>query len=158
MIPNMPPAAGRHGCNRRVFWLPSLSLGIMRYFTAIMSSLVVLAPGCCSHAKRMASDVKPPTVVSGRTLVAYETTLPQLTSKTRTIAGEVAKPVATVREGLPHVQRVSQRPILAIGEQGHWFFYGTSTATDQTTHQPVRFIAGYAIEKGGREIIEWSVW
>jgi len=81
-----------------------------------------------------------------------------LTSKTRKIAGEVAKPVSTIREGLPDVQRVSPRPILAVVEQGDWFFYATSTATDQETHQPVSFIAGYAIRKGGRQIIEWSVW
>src|SRR4051794_2183052 len=130
----------------------------MRFFTSIMASLVVLVAGCGSHAKRMTSDAKPPDAVSGRPLVVYETILPQLTSKTRKITGEVAKPVATVKEGLPHVQRVSQRPILAVAEQGDWFFYATSTATDQTTHQPMSFIAGYAIRKGGREIIEWSVW
>lgn len=45
-----------------------------------------------------------------------------------------------------------------MAEQGGWFFYATSTATDQTTHQPASFIAGYAIKKGGREIIEWSAW
>jgi hypothetical protein len=48
--------------------------------------------------------------------------------------------------------------ILAVAEQGDWLFYAISTATDQETHQPVRFIAGYAIRKAGREIIEWSVW
>ena len=130
----------------------------MRYFTAIMASLVVLAAGCYSHARRPTSDANPPVVVTGRTPVAYEITLPQLTSQTRKIAGKVATPVSTLREGLADVQRVSRRPILAVVEQGDWFFYATSAATDQETHQPLSFIAGYAIKKGGRQIIEWSVW
>src|SRR3954470_7429290 len=139
-------------------WVAHLRLpGVMCYFAITMVGFVVLAVGCFSHPKPSASDVNPPVVVSGRTPVVYETALPQLTSKTRKIAGEVAKPVITIREGLPDVQKVSQRPIMAIVEQGDWFFYATSTVTDQAT-QPVNFIAGYAIKRGGREIIEWSVW
>ena len=135
-----------------------LSLGVMCYLIAIAVSVVVLGAGCSRHSKHGASAANAPVVATGRTPVAYETTLPQLTSKTRKIAAEATKPVSAIREGLPHVQRVSQRPILAVVEQEGWFFYATSTATDQETHQPVSFIAGYAIRKGGRQIIEWSVW
>jgi hypothetical protein len=130
----------------------------MHYVTPIMASSVVLAAGCCSQARRAASDTIPPVVVTGRTPVVYRTTLPQLTSITRNIAGRVAKPVTSIREGLPAVQKISRQPILAVAEQGDWFFYATSTANDQTTHQPVSFIAGFAIKRGDREIIEWSVW
>jgi hypothetical protein len=119
---------------------------------------LVLSAGCCCHARRTASDANPPVEVSGRTPVAYETILAQLTSKTRKIAGEVAAPLSGVMQGLPAVQRVSSRPILAVVEQGNWFFYATSTATDQTIQQPVSFIEGYAIQRGGREIIKWSGW
>jgi len=130
----------------------------MRYLTASLASLVVLATGCCRDAKRTAA--KPPIEVIGRTPVSYAITVPQLASKAkaRKIAGKVAKPVSAIRDGLPDVQRVSKQPILAVVEQGDWFFYATSIATDQETHQPRIFIAGYAIQKGGREIIEWSVW
>jgi hypothetical protein len=118
---------------------------------------LVLSAGCCCHAKRTASDANPAVVVSG-TPVVYETILAQLTSRTRKIAGEVAAPLSAAMQGLPAVQGVSSRPIIAVVEQGNWFFYATSTATDQTTDQPVSFIGGYAIKRGGREIIEWSVW
>jgi hypothetical protein len=130
----------------------------MRHFTVIMLNLVVLAAGCCSHGTRSASDTNSPVVVSGRTAVAYEMTLPQLTSKTRKIAGKVAKPVTSIKEGLPAVQTISPHPIRAVVEQGDWFFYATSTVADQTTNEPVSFIAGYAVKRGDREIIEWSVW
>ena len=128
---------------------------LMRHFTIILMSLAVLAPGGCSRAKRATGNL--PVMVGGRP-VAYELTLPQLTSKTRKVAGEIAKPVATAWEGVPHVQRISPHAILGVAEQGDWFFYATSAATDQATHQPVSFIAGYAIKRGGHEIIQWSVW
>jgi len=130
----------------------------MRYLIAIAVNVVVIGTGCSDHAKHSPSVEKAPIEVTGRAPVAYEITLPQLTSKTRKIVREVAKPVFAIRDGLPYVQKVSQQPILAVVEQGDWFFYATSTAADQETHQPVSFIAGYAIRKGGRQIIEWSVW
>jgi hypothetical protein len=119
---------------------------------------LVLSTGCCCNPKGMAPDANPPVVVSGRTSIAYETILAQLTSKTRKIAGETATSLSALMQGLPAVQRVSSRPVLAVAEQENWFFYATSIATGQTTHQPVSFLGGYAIKRGGREIIEWSVW
>lgn len=120
--------------------------------------LILVTAGCRSPQKPAISEAAPPVVVSGRTPVAFYSALTQLTSESRKVASTVAKPVSTIGEGLPQVQKVSPRPILALAEQEDWFFYATATATDQTTHQPVSFIAGYAIKKGGREIIQWSVW
>ena len=133
---------------------------IMRNFTAMIASLVVLTVGCCSQTSRTASDANTPVLVTGSTPVAYDMVLAQLTakSKARKIAGLVTRPVSTVEKGLPDVQRVSPRPIVAIVEQGDWFFYATSAAIDRATHQSGVFVAGYAIKRGGQEIIEWSAW
>ena len=91
-------------------------------------------------------------------LVPYASILPQLTSNTRKILVMVEQSVTSGDEGLGHVLRNCQRGILAVVEQGDWFFYPSSAVSDQTTLAPTMFMDGYAIKRGGREIIQWSNW
>lgn len=123
-----------------------------------MASLAVLLAGCCSRPAGPAAEASSSVYFLDEGNPVPKITLPQLTSENRKIAAELARPVSALREGLPHVQRVAEHPIQAAVEQGDWFFYATSTVNDQETHRPVTFIAGYAIKKGGREIVGWSVW
>jgi hypothetical protein len=84
--------------------------------------------------------------------------LRQLTSASPKAGSVVGAHVTSLERGLPHVQKVSKRPILAMSESKGWFFYATSVVRDGKTGEPEFFISGYAIKKDGRQIIGWSVW
>ena len=130
----------------------------MRYLIAILVGVAILEMAGCSYRTKVSASVaKSPVVVTGQTRVVSDIAQSHLTSTSRKIAGEIAKPVSSMREGLVHVQKISRAPIQAIAEQGGWFYYATSIVADQATGEPKNFIAGYAIKKGDRQIIEWSV-
>jgi hypothetical protein len=67
-------------------------------------------------------------------------------------------PVMTLEAGLLYVPNTADRPILAMAECEGWFFYATAVARDGQTGLPVSMISGYAIKRGGRRVVEWSVW
>jgi hypothetical protein len=45
-----------------------------------------------------------------------------------------------------------------MAESKGWFFYATTAVRDEKTAAPVYFISGYAIKRGGRRVVGWSVW
>ena len=84
--------------------------------------------------------------------------LKQVTSASPDLGYDVPTPVTSLETGLLHVQKTSDRPILAMAERRGWFFYATSVARDGKTGEPVSMISGYAIKRDGRRVIGWSVW
>jgi hypothetical protein len=82
----------------------------------------------------------------------------QLSADQRSVVGQARRRVFSIPEGLFDVRRVSPDPIVATTGQSGWFFYATSVATNSVTQQPGQFISGYAIQRGTRRIIYWSVW
>ena len=66
-------------------------------------------------------------------------------------------PVFTLENGLSHVRKFSKEPIIAMSESQGWFFYATTAARDENG-RPEMFISGCAIQRGGRQLIRWSVW
>jgi hypothetical protein len=82
----------------------------------------------------------------------------QLAAAAPTAGHSIPTPVSSLEGGLPHVQSVSERPIVAMAESGGWFFYATSVARDEKTSKPRFLIAGYAVQRDGRQVIAWSVW
>jgi hypothetical protein len=84
--------------------------------------------------------------------------LEQVTSASPKLGYDVRTPVTSLEAGLLHVKKTSDRPILAMAEREGWFFYATSVARDAKTGAPVSMISGYAIKRGGRRVIQWSVW
>lgn len=72
---------------------------------------------------------------------------------------EVPMPVSSLQEGLPYLQKTFKRPIVAMAESEGWFFYATiASLGDEITGDAAVFISGYAIKRGSRQVIEWSVW
>jgi hypothetical protein len=54
--------------------------------------------------------------------------------------------VATLEAGLSVVRPVADAPLLWATEYEGWFFYGATP------------VSGFAIKKGGRDVVSWSVW
>jgi hypothetical protein len=72
---------------------------------------------------------------------------------------EAPKPVATLHGGLSHVQKAFKRPIVAMTETDGWFFYATvAFLGDAKDGEGAFFISGYAMKRGSRQVVEWSVW
>jgi len=87
-----------------------------------------------------------------------ETVMKQLTGESCRVVATTPAVVTSIQAGLPHVRKIAGHRIVAAVEAEGWFVYATSAARDADTGQPVFFISGYAIKKGGREVIWYSVW
>jgi hypothetical protein len=81
----------------------------------------------------------------------------QIRSATPPVVTELPAPVSTLENGLSHVWKFSKLPIIAMSESKGWFFYATSVARGENG-RPQMFISGYAIQRGGCQLIWWSVW
>jgi hypothetical protein len=88
----------------------------------------------------------------------YSAALKQVTSASPKLGSDVPTPVSSLKAGLPAVQRIAGRPILAMAERQGWFFYATSVVRDRDTDEPVAMISGYAIKRDGRRVVGWGVW
>jgi hypothetical protein len=82
----------------------------------------------------------------------------QVRSASPKLGYEVPGPVISLEAGLSQLQKYSKHPIVAMAESEGWFFYATSAVTDGKTGEPLQFISGYAIKRGGCRVIGWSVW
>jgi len=72
------------------------------------------------------------------------------------VAAEGPAPVSSLESGLPHVQKVSKQPILAMAESKKWFIYATAVGRAEKG-EPLLFISGYAIKRDGREVVGWTM-
>jgi hypothetical protein len=81
----------------------------------------------------------------------------QVTSARPLVVSRAPLAVSTLKGGLPHVRKLSDRPILALSESKGWFFYATSVARDENG-RPWWFLSGYAIKRGSRHVVGFSVW
>jgi hypothetical protein len=69
------------------------------------------------------------------------------------VVAEAPAPVTSLEEGLPHAQKASKLPILAMSESEGRFYYATSVARDGYGRPRGVFNSGYAIKRGGRQVI-----
>jgi hypothetical protein len=68
-------------------------------------------------------------------------------------------PVTSLEGGLPRAQKASKLPILAMSESEEWFYYATSVGRDGNGRPSGVLIEGYAIKRGGRQVIlAWGGW
>jgi hypothetical protein len=75
------------------------------------------------------------------------------------VVSESPAPVTSLEGGLPHAQKASKLPILAMAESEGWFYYATSVGRDGYGRPGGVFNSGYAIRRGGRQVIfAWSGW
>jgi hypothetical protein len=141
---------------------PKLVLGL---------ALVLGACGVgCSSVERPRAKTSP-----GATVPADSTNLPviiidpegrmvqklaleQLQPSRARLMVEIPDGVSSLEQGLPFARKASGFPIVAATAYQGWFFYAYSVVKDGETFQPVQFLAGYAIKRGGRQILHWSVW
>jgi hypothetical protein len=57
------------------------------------------------------------------------------------------------------VQKAFKRPIVAMAESEGWYFYATCAFLgDDDDGESTYFVSGYAIKRGSRQVVEWSVW
>jgi hypothetical protein len=57
------------------------------------------------------------------------------------------EPVTSLFQELPEIQKVADRPIVAVTEYANWYWYS-----------PDGFISGYAVQNGGSKVFRWSLW
>jgi hypothetical protein len=122
-----------------------------------MSPLVLLT-GLAVLSQASPEKRKPakPTVPVLRANAVDARAVKQVTSASREDGSRIATPVSCLEGGLPYMP--NKKPILAMAEATGWFFYATSVARDAKTGEPVFFISGYAIQRGGCHVVWFSVW
>jgi hypothetical protein len=75
------------------------------------------------------------------------------------VVAEACAPVTSLEAGLPHAQRASKRPILAMAESEHWFYYATAVGPDGLGRPNGVLVEGYAIKRGSRQVVQaWGGW
>lgn len=89
--------------------------------------------------------------------VVLENVLQQVTENPHSAVSKSAVPVLSIQHGLEVVRKASKEPVLAAVEVDGWFFYGTVVLNHQHG-RPGLFISGYAIRRGGQDVIGFSVW
>lgn len=102
------------------------------------------------------SEKAPPAVPVVKVAIG-DFALRQLTSARPLVGCEAPAPVTSLEKGLPYARKALMRPILAMSESKGWFIYATSAARKENG-QPVFFLSGCAIKRGGRQVIHFSVW
>jgi hypothetical protein len=99
-----------------------------------------------------------PTVVVLKADAVIGNAIKQVTSASPELGEDVSTAVSSLEAGLPHVQKMSDLPILAMAEREGWFVYATSLVRDSKTGAPLTMLAGYAIKRDGRRVIGWGAW
>jgi hypothetical protein len=75
------------------------------------------------------------------------------------VVAEAPAPVTSLEGGLSLAQKASKLPILAMSESETWFYYATYVGRDGYGRPRGVFNSGYAIRRGGRQVIfAWSGW
>lgn len=100
-------------------------------------------------------------VVKPDAIISFSTNqLVKVVQNATPIAGHaVPTPVSSLQDGLAYVQKAFKRPIVAMAESEGWFFYATTGFVgDEKAGERGIFISGYAIKRGSRQVVEWSVW
>jgi len=118
-----------------------------------LTGLAVLSRG--SPEKR---EPARPSVPVLKANAVFSSAIEQVTTASPKRGFEVPSSVCSLQEGLLHLQKTSERPILAMAESEGWFFYATSVVRSSETGDPEHFISGYAIKRGSRRVVGWSVW
>jgi len=76
-----------------------------------------------------------------------------------TVVAETSAPVTSLEAGLPHAQRASKRPILAMAESENWFYYATAVSGDGLGRPNGVLVEGFAIKRGSRQVVQaWGGW
>jgi hypothetical protein len=125
----------------------------MRFLFALVLLTVVAVVSQGSSENAQPAERAVPVVKDAVDPLAFR----QLTSATPSVVGATPAPVPSLERGLRFVRKVSKEPILAMAESRGWFFYATAVARDGRG-RPEFFVSGYAIPRGGRQVIAWSVW
>ena len=105
------------------------------------------------------SEEKPkPAVPVVKVNVVYPSILEQITSASPKGGYSIPRPVSSLDEGLPFVQKASKERIAAMFESKGWFFYATAIVLPEKTGEDPHLFSGYAIKRDGQRVIGWSVW
>jgi len=81
--------------------------------------------------------------------------LPQFSRGAPPIFLKSKLPAFSLRQTLPDVQNISDRPLLAMTEYNGWFWYATDVAPSPDPQAIGAFVSGYAVQKGGHLAWKW---
>jgi hypothetical protein len=98
--------------------------------------------------------VQDPSTTSGSLAVALE----QVRRASASSVLRTRHPVVSVIGALPEVQKVTDRPIVAVTEYKGWFWFATDVVRDSETQAIQTFISGYAVQRDGTVVSQWSIW
>jgi hypothetical protein len=70
---------------------------------------------------------------------------------------QTRRPITSAEEALPEIRKVARPRVVAVTEFQNWFWYANDVDRDPPTKAILRLMGGYAIQKGGQNIVQWSV-
>ena len=121
----------------------------------------------CAHSKPGAEDKAAGNEVAvelvpvledvSTTRSSLDTAFKQLKRGDAKVVLKLDKSAGSMNAALTDVRRVSGKSIISMVEYEGWYWFASSVVRNERGWPRV-YIAGYAVEKGGRQVIEWSVW
>jgi hypothetical protein len=124
-------------------------------------ALVIVCAGC-AHPRPARTVALAPNPVDVRMLTnpsvtsaSLDAALPQFSRGAPPIFLRSERPIYTVEQGLPEVQRVAKQPLLAMTEYNGWLWYATDVTPDGNNQSGGMFRSGYAVQKGGFLAWRW---
>jgi hypothetical protein len=89
--------------------------------------------------------IKDPSSISA----SLDAALPQLSRGAQPIYLKSRRPVYSLREALSDLQKIDDKPFVAMTEYKKWFWFATDVAPAGDARGPGAFLQGYAVQKGG---------
>jgi hypothetical protein len=131
--------------------------------------LVFLAAtaGCASHgghestfvvASGSAGDLSNVTVLADPAFTAptLDVGLDQVGNSKAAAIGTLPKSATSALQALAGVRRLARRSVVAVTEYRNWLWFATDVTIDEQTKAVTAFTGGYAVQKGGRQVMKWG--
>jgi len=99
-----------------------------------------------------ADAIKRVEYVDGSTL--QKIAIAQLSGNLKNVVGTSTHQIDDLESGYILVRKYAKLKIEAVSESPEWFLFGTTVSVGE---RPI-FINGYAVARGGTEVIEWGTW
>lgn len=130
------------------------------YKHLISLALLAVCAGCAhprAHTIALAPNTADVAFVPdpSSTSASLAAALPKFNQGAPPILLRSGRPIFSLEQGLPDVQRISKQPLLAMTEYNGWLWYATDVARDASSQSVGNFLSGYAVQKGGYLAWRW---
>src|SRR5262245_48101957 len=132
------------------------------YKTLITILLVAGCAGCAHHSTKknptvalapmenQVEEVSDPSVASA----SLAAVLPQF-SRGPSPAMISLQSIYSIEKGLPNVQKLTKRPVVAMTQYRNFYWYATDVSRNPDTQAIQSFLSGYAVQRGGYLAWKW---